>query len=158
MVYKRYIKRGDKLFGPYYYESYRDEAGRTRTKIVGIPKKDKFSKLIYVLIAFSLILIAGFFILNNNFEKSSSIALEKSTLGNSKIIGNFIKLIGFGVESVEEQQEATEENIENAPEIIEESPEIISEPEINQTNEIITENETLTNETEPNIIIEAPIS
>jgi len=174
MVYKRYIKRGDKLFGPYYYESYRDEAGRTRTKIVGIPKKDKFSKLIYVLIAFSLILIAGFFILNNNFEKSSSIALEKSTLGNSKIIGNFIKLIGFGVESVEEQQEATEENIENVqetieepaeseiientPEIIEESPEIISEPEINQTNEIITENETLTNETEPNIIIEAPIS
>src|SRR3989344_9595049 len=174
MVYKRYIKRGDKLFGPYYYESYRDEAGRTRTKIVGIPKKDKFSKLIYVLIAFSLILIAGFFILNNNFEKSSSIALEKSTLGNSKIIGNFIKLIGFGVESVEEQQEATEENIENVqetieepaeseiientPEIIEESPEIISEPEINQTNEIITENETLTNETEQNIIIEAPIS
>ena len=83
MVYKRYIKRGNKLFGPYYYKSYRDETGRTRTRPAEAPQETKkiFSKLLY-LIVFSLILIAGFFILTNNsgegspessFEESSSI-------------------------------------------------------------------------------------
>ena len=27
MVHKRYIKRGGKLYGPYFYESFRDENG-----------------------------------------------------------------------------------------------------------------------------------
>ncbi|MEK6844748.1 MAG: hypothetical protein AABX44_00675, partial [Nanoarchaeota archaeon] len=74
MVYKRYIKRGGKLFGPYYYESYRDENGKTRTKPAKSPQENKklFSKLSY-LIVFLLILTAGFFILNNNFDEKSSI-------------------------------------------------------------------------------------
>src|SRR3989344_4349946 len=38
MVYKRYIKRGGKTFGPYYYESYRDEAGRVRTRFISGPE------------------------------------------------------------------------------------------------------------------------
>ncbi len=32
MVFKRYIHRNGKKFGPYYYESYRDEKGNTHTK------------------------------------------------------------------------------------------------------------------------------
>ncbi|MBI2057258.1 hypothetical protein HYT91_03315 [Candidatus Pacearchaeota archaeon] len=132
MVYKRYIKRDGKTFGPYYYESYRDDKGKTRTKIVNIPKKNKFSaKLIYVLIAFSLILIAGFFWVNhtgitlkNNPEKS--VNLEETSIGNSKILGGFIKLIGFGVSETEDspaQSEKTEsiadENTGEQQEIIE---------------------------------------
>src|SRR3989344_7410693 len=31
MVYKRYVKRGGKIFGPYYYESYRDKDGKTKS-------------------------------------------------------------------------------------------------------------------------------
>ena len=133
MVYKRYIKRDGKTFGPYYYESYRDETGGTRTKIVNAPKKNKFSKLIYVLIAFSLILILGFILLNLNSEKTfkiNSLSIKDNSpqisLANSKILGSFIKLIGFDVEN--EQQEILEEipldipeNFENAPEITEES-------------------------------------
>src|SRR3989344_5662136 len=163
MVYKRYIKRGGKLFGPYYYESYRDESGRTRTKIVNAHKKNKFFKLIYVLIAFSLILMLGFVILNNNldegspessFEESSSINSEKISFGNSKILGSFIKLIGFDVEN--EQQEIPEEipldipeNFENAPEITEES--------IENSEEIIENSpESIENESEQNNISETP--
>src|SRR3989344_2273292 len=169
MVYKRYIKRGNKLFGPYYYKSYRDETGRTRTRPAEAPQETKkiFSKLLY-LIVFSLILIAGFFILTNNsgegspessFEESSSI--KKISIGESKILGSFVKLIGFNVENVEEQQGRSEEIIdspeiiENPLEIIEEPAEVISETpaETNQT-EIITENNNQTNEIKPNITIE----
>src|SRR3989344_7370217 len=169
MVYKRYIKRGNKLFGPYYYKSYRDETGRTRTRPAEAPQETKkiFSKLLY-LIVFSLILIAGFFILTNNsgegspessFEESSSI--KKISIGESKILGSFVKLIGFNVENIEEQQGISEEIIdspeiiENPLEIIEEPAEVISETpaETNQT-EIITENNNQTNEIKPNITIE----
>src|SRR3989338_2154292 len=87
MVYKRYIKRDGKTFGPYYYESYRDDKGRTRTKLVKNPQENKkiFSKLsssdvlgkriktssLLYLIVFLLILTAGFFILNKNIEGGS---------------------------------------------------------------------------------------
>ena len=57
MVYKKFIKRGGKTFGPYYYESYRDNNGKVRKKYLGVvnPKKmergkssgEKFSFLSY---------------------------------------------------------------------------------------------------------------
>src|SRR3990167_2515900 len=166
MVYKRYIKIGGKTFGPYYYKSYRDETGRTRTKLVKPSQENKFFKLSYILIAFLLILTAGILILNNNLgEKLSLIGFDVSDILEGTI------------ENVGEQQEVVEnipvieepaENIAPAPDpaqnneiapIIEELPEnsteVISEtlPEINQT-EIITENNNQTNEIKPNITIE----
>src|SRR3989344_5611080 len=131
MVYKVYIKRNGKTFGPYYYKSYRDpKTGKPKAKLVKPPQENKklFSKLLY-LIVFSLILIAGFFILTNNsgegspessFEESSSI--KKISIGESKIIGSFVKLIGFDIENIEEQQGISEEIIDS-PEIIENLPE-----------------------------------
>ncbi len=110
MVYKRYIKRKGKVFGPYYYESYRDEKGRTKTKLVSPPKKNtlkginKFSvKLIYVLIVLFLVLTVSFLVLSSkktfdsNLESLSDDNSVKISLKDSKIIGNIIKLIGFGV-------------------------------------------------------------
>ncbi len=35
MVFKRYIKRGRKTYGPYYYKSYRDKNGVVRKKYIG---------------------------------------------------------------------------------------------------------------------------
>jgi len=35
MAYKRYVKRGNKLCGPYYYESYRDKYGKVQKRYVG---------------------------------------------------------------------------------------------------------------------------
>ena len=39
MAYKKYIKRGNKRYGPYYYESYRDKKGIARTRYVSDPRK-----------------------------------------------------------------------------------------------------------------------
>jgi len=45
MVYKKYIRRGKKTFGPYYYKSYRDNHGKVKTKFISGPtKKDKIIK------------------------------------------------------------------------------------------------------------------
>ncbi len=202
MVYKRYIKRNGKTFGPYYYESYRDEEGKTRTKLVSAPKKNtlkginKFSvKLIYILIIFSLFLTAVFVIFhqqggwqeNKNSEKTSNFnsslikdAPAKVSLGNSKIIGNIIKLIGFNVldepdssaenteqssetenlpdENTKAQNEIAEENTEEPQEIVETPTEdsaeaIETETEINQTEENVGEfqNEVIGNQTETQI-------
>ena len=42
MVYKKYIKRkvnGEtRLFGPYYYESYRDKSGKVKTRYIAGPE------------------------------------------------------------------------------------------------------------------------
>ncbi|MDP2925061.1 MAG: hypothetical protein Q8N99_01690 [Nanoarchaeota archaeon] len=35
MAYKKYIKRGNKLCGPYYYESYRDKDGNVKRRYLG---------------------------------------------------------------------------------------------------------------------------
>ncbi len=35
MAYARYFKRNGKTFGPYYYESYRDENGKVKKRYVG---------------------------------------------------------------------------------------------------------------------------
>jgi hypothetical protein len=46
MVHKRYIKRGGKTFGPYYYESYRDKDGNIRKRYLKgyEPKKEDVGK------------------------------------------------------------------------------------------------------------------
>jgi len=50
MVYKKYIKRNGKVFGPYYYESYRED-GKVKTRFVSGPKKsDKFKGKRYIFI------------------------------------------------------------------------------------------------------------
>ena len=45
MVYKKYIKRGSKIFGPYYYKSYR-ENGKVKTRFISGPKEED-NKIIY---------------------------------------------------------------------------------------------------------------
>jgi len=40
MAYKRYVKRGGKLCGPYYYESYRDKYGIVKKRYVGTEDPD----------------------------------------------------------------------------------------------------------------------
>ena len=39
MVYKKYIKRGSKIFGPYYYKSYR-ENGKIKTRFLSGPREE----------------------------------------------------------------------------------------------------------------------
>jgi len=45
VVYKKYIKKRGKLFGPYYYRNYRDEKGKVKTEYLGSSIKDVRKKL-----------------------------------------------------------------------------------------------------------------
>ena len=47
MAYKRYVKRGGKVCGPYYYESYRDKSGKVKKRYVGLTNKKHFTILNY---------------------------------------------------------------------------------------------------------------
>ncbi len=74
MVHKKYIKRGEKIFGPYLYENYR-ENGAIKTRYLGrFDKKRNRKKLwvnkifllgIVLLIIFLLVLIGEFFGIKN---------------------------------------------------------------------------------------------
>jgi hypothetical protein len=45
MVYKYYIKRGNKKFGPYYYRSYR-VGNKVKKEYLGTDNEKRFSKAI----------------------------------------------------------------------------------------------------------------
>ncbi len=53
MVYKKYIKKGGKTFGPYYYESYR-ENGKVKTRF--ILGRNRIHKLFIYLKKYNIIL------------------------------------------------------------------------------------------------------
>jgi hypothetical protein len=44
MAYKRFFYRNGKKFGPYYYESYRDETGKIKKRYVGMNPNKKVVK------------------------------------------------------------------------------------------------------------------
>jgi hypothetical protein len=62
MVYKRYIQRGGKKFGPYYYESYRDKNGKIKTRYLKEGKSKKLSFFLIFLIVLITSIIATIFL------------------------------------------------------------------------------------------------
>ena len=79
MVYKKFIKRGGKVFGPYYYESYRDSDGSVKTRYLENYPTEKKSYLGFVLfiLAFSALLIGlGFF---SNFTGNAIIGFDSAS-------------------------------------------------------------------------------
>ena len=92
MVYKKYIKRDGKIFGPYYYESYRED-GKVKTRFVSGPKKkDVFIKSKKMLL-FSIILLIGFVFL-------AFIVLSDFIENVSKLVGysSYEDCEGYGCE------------------------------------------------------------
>ncbi|MBR9704685.1 hypothetical protein GOV12_04685 [Candidatus Pacearchaeota archaeon] len=70
MAYKRYFYKNKKKFGPYYYESYRDENGKVKKRYIGTKNPDikltldkklvtptKNDKLILIFLVFALFLM-----------------------------------------------------------------------------------------------------
>src|SRR3989338_3138543 len=101
MVYKKYIKRGDKLFGPYYYRSVKKE-GKVITQYVKTPgdfPQKKFSigskrirKNLLILPILFLILIAGFFILKPVLTGKVILSVDNLASSEESISGD-LKLI-----------------------------------------------------------------
>ncbi|MFH1801819.1 MAG: hypothetical protein ABH864_00020 [archaeon] len=75
MVYEKYIKRGNKLHGPYYYESYRDGAGKIKKRYLGtsldnppVWKREEFFLvlgIVFVLLLFGGMRMTGFVALDS---------------------------------------------------------------------------------------------
>ncbi|MEK6823769.1 MAG: LamG domain-containing protein, partial [Nanoarchaeota archaeon] len=96
MVYKKYIKRGDKLFGPYYYRSIKKD-GKVITQYVkepnDFPKKKflidskKIPKNFLILPLILLVLIAGFFILKPVFTGKATLSVENSYVSGENLFG-----------------------------------------------------------------------
>ena len=97
MVYKKYIKRGNKLFGPYYYRSIKKD-GKVITQYVKNPNdfpQKKFSigskrirKNLLILPILFLILIAGFFILKPVLTGKVIMSVENAGVSGETLSGN----------------------------------------------------------------------
>ena len=101
MVYKKYIKRGDKLFGPYYYRSIKKD-GKVITQYVKNPSdfpQKKFSigskkiqKNLFILPILFLVLIALFFFIKPILTGKATLSVENLASSEESISGD-LKLI-----------------------------------------------------------------
>ena len=64
MVHKKYITRNGKTYGPYLYESYR-ENGKVKKRYIKAPLDKKSSRVTGFLLIFSLIIAIGFLSVGN---------------------------------------------------------------------------------------------
>ncbi|MEN9626532.1 MAG: hypothetical protein RL557_860, partial [archaeon] len=107
MVFKRYIKRGGKLFGPYYYESYRDEKGVVRKKYIGtdLPVRRTAPRNVYLFILFGILLCTFlfFFFSNKGGVTLFHISLSKisgyvvSSLAEETVVEQFDNVIDLEI-------------------------------------------------------------
>ena len=127
MVFKRYIKRGGKVYGPYYYESYRDEKGIVRKKYVGMSdpgKKGKvsrnvkrkgkssftpqinlsFVKVFLVVLAIILVLLVGLSLFGVSEERVGVIDSVSDPISSS-----FAKISGFVSSGLYVNEEVTQD-------------------------------------------------
>jgi len=148
MVHKKYIKKGGKSFGPYYYENYR-ENGKIKTRYLGIrlPKEKKKNlwvnhKKVFSFF-FGLFIISTFAYYFTKSELSQNIVLE-SNFSNPSL--SFLKnLIGFSISDISDVKGTS-----NTILVLESSGNKTKEEEKNKTKEEEknkTTEETLKNET-----------
>ena len=106
MVHKKYIKRGNKVFGPYLYENYR-ENGVMRTRYLGLGKSRKrvinLQNFLVVSIIFLLVLVllssAGFLVSNdqealNELASGNPLNAFKVLFGAGSPLNVFVQILG----------------------------------------------------------------
>ena len=95
MAYKKFITRGGKKFGPYYYKSIKKD-GRVITEYLGTfpPKKTKplgnINKFLFFGAIFALIIFFAFFISNIGLTGKVSVSIEDSYISGENLYGNLI--------------------------------------------------------------------
>ena len=103
MAYKRYFYKNGKVFGPYYYESYRDENGKVRKKYVGLvdPEKNKKDfitptknsrKNLWFAVGGLILFISLFFLIFSNLTLTGNVGLNVNSvyLSGENISGDFV--------------------------------------------------------------------
>ncbi|NPE29623.1 hypothetical protein HNV12_17010, partial [Methanococcoides sp. SA1] len=142
MVYKKYIKKGGKTFGPYYYESYRDENGKVKKKYLGSTdptKKKLVSPTAQKVFLFSFILL---FALSGVFVYDQNDRLQGGDF--SSAFREFVSNTYSGVTGLVVDDEVVFEPEPEAEEVVEEEPEPEPEsiPEVEPVSETVSGGET----------------
>ncbi|MEM3405351.1 MAG: hypothetical protein QW117_00005, partial [Candidatus Pacearchaeota archaeon] len=98
MVYKKYIKRGNKVFGPYYYESHRVGNKVITTYIKNPPKKINYPTKNIFIISFTLLFFIAIFLFlfNMRFTGHATIEINPVYKENETLTGNFNLLVKSG--------------------------------------------------------------
>ena len=86
MVYKKYITKDGKRFGPYLYESYRDKDGNVKTRYVSGPEdSQKISARFFVLFGIAAFVLISLLVAYNFSDNNSSLTglsiIDASILG-----------------------------------------------------------------------------
>lgn len=144
MVYKRYIKRGGKTFGPYYYESYRDSSGNIKSRYLKDYKPRKNNLFLAIFLCSVIVLFGMFsyfyFLEGNNFsEKSDSFSNGFVNLVNPVIEKVSFFGTGFSVENsssgdLNEEILSLEGGEESQPSSLEKSEEAFKNEEVVEIN------------------------
>jgi len=110
MVFKRYIKRGEKVYGPYYYHSYRDKNGEVRKRYVGKEHtKKRNEKTIsykrYFIFLLVIILVLVILVLRTDKTVLGYVVRGVTdTPSSSTFLGGFSKLSGYIVSEIAEEE------------------------------------------------------
>lgn len=124
MVHKKYITRGGKTYGPYYYESYR-ENGRVKKKYVGMGQSDQLLGMnkaftLQLLVVVGLLLIIGslgiYSITGNSISDVEGDSTEAASIGsssddsqNAEIDSSTETIVG-SADPVEQQSSSTDDS------------------------------------------------
>lgn len=103
LVHKRYIKRGGKVYGPYFYKTVRDEKGRVKNIYLGnqegeIKEQKKVSFSLPYLELIAIIFVLGFFMLQYNYNSVEQ--LKDNVIGTNK---QFLSVTGLMVKETAQE-------------------------------------------------------
>ncbi|MBT3690817.1 hypothetical protein HOG16_01075, partial [Candidatus Woesearchaeota archaeon] len=155
MVYKKYISRGGKKFGPYYFKSVRTKGGKVKSIYLGTENPTKKNLSFFTLfLLVALLFVFGFlgmFVYQgfNVADVSESFQLEepiKTDISEETVDENVegsIEGVIWGITDEEESLPTEEKPVEEL--------EITNEERINETEIFPELNETEVNETIPEI-------
>ncbi|MFH1521418.1 MAG: hypothetical protein ABIF18_00505 [archaeon] len=160
MSYKRVVKKGGKVYGPYVYESYRDEDGNVKKRYLGKPedKKKSTHPFIFLVGILTLFLIVGISystdFLFNDAEISGNIfdSVKEFFIGTYNGLTGLIITEEDVAEQVEEEQvESSQDDSGDSEEIIEEEVEEVEaiediEEAIEEEAEVVEDTEEVSDE------------
>jgi hypothetical protein len=135
MAYKRYFKRNGKTFGPYYYESYRDENGDVKKRYIGKINPDKKKISVGKLVLGGLVLLAVIAVVSVSVQAPLPEIGDRISGAYDFVrdfaSGSVTRIVGFVVEDGEEEEVAPQEEEpepeEPEEETVEEEPEVVED-------------------------------
>jgi hypothetical protein len=136
MAYKRYFYRNGKRFGPYYYESYRDNSGKVKKRYIGTtdPDEKKYSRKkpnkktvtptrqIFILSMIFILVALSFFVVLSSFQNTDVYSTQNFISALKEKATNPIKLIGLTIEETTTEQPTTEQTPQTPEETTTEQP------------------------------------